>query len=116
MKIEDALRELPVGRQAKRLRRLLPAIEAKLAEGVPHAEILALLNRSGFALRERTYKMYLYRHRKQQRRRASGGRGPGPRKSEGLTSELNDSPPAASEVRRPPTFDYDPRGIPDLLK
>ena len=65
MKIEDALRELPVGPQAKRLRRLLPAIEAKLAEGVPHSEVLALLNRSGFALKEGTYKMYLYRYRKQ---------------------------------------------------
>ncbi len=112
MKIEEALRELPVGPQAKRLRRLLPAIEAKLAEGVPHCEVLALLNRSGFALKEGTYKMYLYRYRKQQ-----GGSGRlGSRKNEGVTSRPNDSPPATTDARRPQTFDYDPRGIPDLLK
>ena len=116
MKIEEALRDLPVGRQAKRLRRLLPAIEAKLAEGVPHAEILALLNRSGFALKERTYKMYLYRHRKQQRGRGSRRGGLGSRRNEGANSGRNDGPPATLDVGRPPTFDYDPRGIPDLLK
>ena len=112
MRIEDALRDLPVGRQAKRLRLLLPVIEAKVAEGVPHAEILALLNRNGFALKERTYKMFLYRYRKEQRQRGRQRRERIPARNEGVA----DVSRSTSDARRPPTFDYDPRGIPDLLK
>lgn len=58
MKLEEALQQLKVGRKAKRLQSLWPTIEGKLAEGVSHAEILALLNDNGLALTERTYKSY----------------------------------------------------------
>jgi hypothetical protein len=118
-----ALQQLKVGRKAKRLRSLWPTIEEKLAEGVSHAEILVLLNENGFALTERTYKSYLYRYRK--RRRTSGQ----PRDPAHLTETARPktadmaqaaTSPALDEVekhKRPPTFDYDPRGIsPDLLK
>ena len=64
MKVEEALSLLPSACKAKRLRALWPTIEAKLAEGVPHAEVLGLLNRSGFDLKQCTYKTYLYRYRK----------------------------------------------------
>jgi hypothetical protein len=116
VKIEEALRDLPVGNQAKRLRLLLPAIEAKLAEGVPHAEILALLNRHGFSLREETYKVYLYRYRKERRAHGTGARSEKARTSAAGVSGQTPGLPASSDVKRPPTFEYDPRGIPELLK
>lgn len=67
MELESALMQLSAGRKAPRLYRMFPAIEQKLAEGVTHAEILALLNANGFELTERTYKSYLYRFRKRRR-------------------------------------------------
>ena len=123
MKLEEALQQLTIGRKAKRLQSLWPTIEAKLAEGVSHAEILGLLNESGFDLSERTYKSYLYRYRK---RRRTIGRQPAPIRLTETTTPQSDVAsqaatfPASAEVashKRPPTFDYDPRGIsPELLK
>lgn len=123
MKLEEALRQLQIGRKAKRLQNLWPTIELKLTEGVSHAEILALLNENGFALTERTYKSYLYRYRK--RRRSTGQR----RDTTSSIEQTKADPvhvvpaiafPASTAVenhKRPPTFDYDPRGIsPDLLR
>jgi hypothetical protein len=123
MKLEEALQQLKVGRKAKRLQSLWPTIEEKLAEGVSHAEILVLLNENGFALTERTYKSYLYRYRK--RRRTSGQQRDPTHLTETARHQTADmaqaaTSPASDEVerhKRPPTFDYDPRGIsPDLLK
>lgn len=117
MKVEEALRLLPPACKAKRLRALWPAIEAKLAEGVPHAEVLGLLNRSGFDLKECTYKTYLYRHRKKRREEASAGRKRAPAVQPAASSRFTAVPEGgADEPGRPATFDYDPRGIPDLLK
>ena len=121
MKLEAALQQLTVGRKAKRLRGLWPTIEKKLAEGVSHAEILGLLNENGFALTERTYKSYLYRYRK---RRRSTERQPAPTHISTLTPENADlaqgaTSPMSTEAerpKRPPTFEYDPRGIPELLR
>ena len=121
MKLEAALQQLAVGRKAKRLRGLWPTIERRLAEGVSHAEILRLLNENGFALTERTYKSYLYRYRK---RRRAAARQPAPQPISTLTSENADPaqgaaylmPTEADGSKRPPTFDFDPRGIPELLK
>jgi hypothetical protein len=59
MKIDEQLRQLTIERKAKRLLSLWPTIEERLAEGVSHAEILGLLNETGFELSERTYKSYL---------------------------------------------------------
>ena len=120
MTLEAALQQLKVGRKAKRLQRLWPTIERKLAEGVSHAEILGLLNENGFALTERTYKSYLYRYRK---RRRTTERQRAPKHIATLTPENADlaqgatspTPTGAERPKRPPTFEYDPRGIPELL-
>ena len=107
MEFEKALKELPIDKKARRLRVLWPLIEAKLAEGVSHAAVLDFLNRSGFDLTEGTYKNYVHRFRKTQRAPATAQ--PVPRRP---------SAPAtgSDSTNRPTTFDYDPRGIPDLLK
>jgi len=104
MEFEKALNELPIEKKARRLRVLWPLIEAKLAEGVSHSAVLELLNRNGFDLTEGTYKIYLHRFRK----------GPGKR----LPSPATPAPVVARSDAgsRPATFDYDPKGIPDLLK
>lgn len=104
MELEKALKQLPIEKKAKRLRVLWPLIEAKLAEGVSHATVLDFLNRNGFQLTEGTYKNYVHRFRKTRQ----PGAQPQP---------LSTPPVLASEASsRPPTFDYDPRGIHDLLK
>ena len=121
MKLEAALQQLTVGRKAKRLRGLWPTIEKKLAEGVSHAEILGLLNENGFALTERTYKSYLYRYRK---RRRSPERQPATKPVATVTGEnaglaQGATSPGSTEAerpKRPPTFEFDPRGIPELLR
>ena len=108
MKLEQALAELPVEKKARRLKLLWPLIEAKLAEGVSHAVVLEFLNRNGFELTEGTYKSYLHRFRKL--RRAPG-------RAEPQTPCIATAPASRPEGgNRPATFDYDPRGIPDLLK
>lgn len=112
MKLDEALDQLPVEKKARRLRVLWPLIEARLAEGVSHAAVLDFLNRNGFDLTEATYKNYLKRFRKAQRSQSSEPRQqpkPDPKPAPAV---------ALSEQRtgRPATFDYDPRGIPDLLK
>ena len=88
MKLEDALHQLKITCKAKRLQSLWPTIEAKLAEGVSHAEILRLLNEIGFELTERTYKSCLYRYRK--RRRSSGPERAPMRLTESTTSHSAD--------------------------
>jgi len=121
MTFEAALQQLEVGRKAKRLRKLWPTIEGRLAEGVSHAEILALLNQNGFALTERTYKSYLYRYRKRRRAREQQ---PAPTHISTLTPENADlaqgatssTSTEAERPKRPPIFEYDPRGIPELLR
>lgn len=107
MEFEKALKELPIGRKARRLRVLWPLIEAKLAEGVSHAAVLDFLNRNGFDLTEGTYENYLHRFRKTQRAPAS---------AQPVSSRPSAPIPASGSTKRPATFDYDPRGIPDLLK
>jgi hypothetical protein len=121
MKLEEALQQLQIGRKAKRLQHLWPTIEAKLAAGVSHAEILGLLNESGFDLTERTYKSYLYRYRK--RRRTA--RQPSARiySAENAAPQFDSAEQAATlpasagieKHNRPPTFEYDARGLPPKL-
>ena len=111
MKLEEALHELPVQKKARRLKLVWPLIEAKLAEGVAHAVVLELLNRNGFDLTEGTYKSYLYRFRKARRAPSVNASSAGlqPQKPGTRSSGGDDS-------KRPATFEYNPRGIPDLLK
>ena len=122
MKLEEALRQLKTGRKAKRLQSLWPTIEEKLAEGVAHAEILGLLNENDFNLTERTYKSYLYRYRKRRRTTSKQPTRIGFTENTGPQSDaapLAATWPASAEIerqKRPPTFDFDPRGNPELLK
>ena len=123
MNLDETLQQLKAGRKAKRLQSLWPTIEEKLAEGVSHAEILGLLNETGFELSERTYKSYLYRYRK--RRRTAGQQQARMCLTENIRPQSADAAhaalsPASAKIekhKRPPTFEYDARGIsPDLLK
>ena len=118
--LDQALRRLTPGRKSKRLLGLFPDIEQKLAEGSSHREILALLNQNGLELTERTYKSYLYRYRK--RRRTTGQRSaalsqPDQTSFQGADGTLAHAEAAPADPKqRPPTFDFDPKGIPELLK
>jgi hypothetical protein len=97
--------------KAGKLRSLMPMIEAKVNQGIRHVEIIKALNEHGFAISEYTYRSYLRRYRKKQL--AAG------KSAQGGTVVLNKPTPGPSlpaPVGRPETFDYDPRGIPELLK
>jgi hypothetical protein len=105
--------------KARRFRALLPVIEARIEAGVRHADIIRALGDHGLVLRENTYFTYLRRYRRKQSRAERQRAQPAAHSaSPAVTGE---SPTSASQSgenagRRPPTFDYDPRGIPDLLK
>lgn len=124
MNVKDALHELPIARNTKRLLPLWPDIEAKLAAGVSQVEIVALLNGNGFDMTLATFKTYLHRQRKRNQRVRLGQHAKpvqsAPRGTEtvGVVAPATSPPITAVKVgaTRPPTFDYDPRGIPDLLK
>ena len=119
MVIRNVLEALPIATKARRLQALWPLIEQKLMAGTSHAHILRALNDSGFELSERTYKTYVYRFRKGQRNRPPQDPGAA---SRGSTVRASLSSPAgfptlgSNSPPRPATFDFDPRGIPDLLK
>ena len=119
--LKDALRELPVARNTKRLLPLWPLIEAKLADGVSQAEIVSLLNGNGFDMTLATFKTYLRRQRKKQATQSLPSRqqsGTPAIEESGVVAPATSPPISAVKAgaTRPPTFDYDPRGIPDLLK
>ncbi len=118
MILEHALLQLQAGRKAKRLHRLWSAIEAKLAEGVSHGEILTLLNANGLELTERTYKSYLYRYRKRHRTIAQHGDPTGSSTVGGVAhTAFTTTSIAVDTDQRPPRFEFDPRGLsPELLK
>jgi len=124
MNLKDALHQLPIARNTKRLLPLWPDIEAKLAAGVSQAEIVALLNGNGFDMTLATFKTYLHRQRKRNRgvrlvQHAKPVQS-APRETETVGVVAPATSPLITAVKvgatRPPTFDYDPRGIPDLLK
>jgi hypothetical protein len=119
MVIRKALEALPITTKARRLQVLWPLIEQKLLAGTSHADILCALNDGGFDLSERTYKTYVYRFRKRQRKEAPQNQGASPSDSAARTalSSLASRPsPDNDTPKRPATFDFDPRGNPDLLK
>jgi hypothetical protein len=103
--------------KARRFRALLPVIEAKIEAGVCHADIMRALKEQGLALLENTYFTYLRRYRGKQsiaERRGAPAAAPSALPvGESLTGAGQSGEHAA---RRPATFDYDPRGIPELLK
>lgn len=115
-----ALKELTPKAKARRFRSLLPAIEAKIEAGVRHADIIRALDSHGLSLPENTYFTYLRRYRRNRSRatRQEAQAHPAHPPSPAASGEL---PATASQggenaARRPPTFDFDPRGIPELLK
>ena len=91
--------------KARKFLVVLPIIEAKLKEGVRHQEIIRALREQGLDLSRNTYFSYLRRFR--------GKRMAAAAVQYAVPSEKESGDGAS---RRPPTFDYDPRGIPDLLK
>ena len=99
---------------------MLPTIEAKIEAGVCHADIIRALEQQGLSLPENTYFTYLRRYRKNRSRagrqeaRASSAHLASPATSDELPAMPTQD--GENTARRPPTFDYDPRGIPDLLK
>lgn len=104
MQNANPLLQLRAIRKAARFRQLLPTIEAKLNEGVAHGQIIAALAELGLELTTATYYNYLQRSRKRKPTAA-------------ISRSINVAVLAADErPQRPPKFDYDPRGNPDLLK
>ena len=113
-----ALSTVLVASKAKRLKALWPEIQQKLAAGASHDSIRQALKEDGLDLSERTYKSYVYRLRKAQREGACDlAVQAAPRERAASTDTLTPSGgPRAGGPKRPRTFDYDPSGIPDLLK
>lgn len=107
----NALRALKPKTKASRFRRLLPMIAAKIGEGVGHADIIQALREDGLDLTMGTYFNYLQRCRKEATMPCRPHQ-PNPQPAPSLASSASSGDASA----RPPTFDYDPRGIPDLLK
>ena len=111
----NSLQGLAPKAKARRFRALLPVIEAKIQAGVCHADIMHALKEQGLVLLENTYFTYLRRYRgKQSTAERRGAQAAAP-------SAAAESLPVAGQsgeqaAHRPPTFDYDPRGIPELLK
>jgi len=114
------LKELAPKAKARRFRALLPTIEAKIEAGVRHADIVRALGEQGLPLPENTYFTYLrrYRRNRSQVRQQGAQASLAHLASPAASGELPATPSQGGEnaARRPPTFDYDPRGIPDLLK
>jgi hypothetical protein len=113
------LEELAISTKADCLRSVWPLVEKKLASGTSHADVLRALNEGGFELTERTYKSYVYRLRKERR---DGKRPQTPAIAHSAPGYLASTQPFAATSAsaptggRPRTFNYDPRGNPDLLK
>src|SRR2546430_6793963 len=109
--LKISIEKLEARTKAGRLRGLMPVIEAKVRQGIRHVDIIRALNEQGFAISEYTYRSYLQRYRKKQ---LAGG------KSALASAQILNKPGAAplapGTVGRPRTFEYDPRGNPDLLK
>lgn len=76
--LKEALEALTATTKAGRLRELLPMIEAKVAAGVKHDEILEAINSHGFDLNKHAYKTYLYRFRKSAKKAVKDGKAPFP--------------------------------------
>lgn len=113
------LEELAISTKADCLRSVWPLVEKKLASGTSHADILRALNEGGFGLTERTYKSYVYRLRKEQRNGKRSHAPPvvhSPSANAGAAGASAGSGAAAPTATRPRTFNFDPRGNPDLLK
>ena len=61
----------PRASTSARLRALMPYIETRLAEGVPHSAIVEDLREAGLPVPIKTFRAALYRYRKQTRQQNS---------------------------------------------
>ena len=116
--LKTSVSNLQVKTKAAKLRALMPLIEAKVSEGVRHADIILALNEQGFAVNEMTYRTYLKRHRQKRTASVSNPASPPLVAKEGMRTTptpFSELPPRVSGSR-PPTFEHDPKGNPDLLK
>lgn len=101
------LAQLKPRSKAARFRLYMPAIESKIRDGVGHAQIREALAELGLELTPATYFNYL----KRSRHRAQKANPPAVRAGLAAGEALQPKRPEP-----PRKFDYDPRGIPDLLK
>ena len=108
--LKISIEKLEARTKAGRLRGLMPTIEAKVRQGIRHVDIIEALNEQGFAISEYTYRSYLQRYRKKQ---IAGGKSA---QGGALLNKPTAGPSTLGTGGRPRTFDYDPRGNPDLLK
>ena len=107
-----ALDTLAPKTKARKFQLLLPTIARKIQEGIPHLEIIRVLKEQGLEFTEGTYFNYLQRYRgKTPTIRHIGQASASTTHVPGVTSVSPE--PSGGVGRRPPTFDYDPRGIPD---
>lgn len=110
--LKAALEALTATTKAGRLRELMPTIEAKVAAGVRHEDILEALNAHGFDLTERTYKTYLYRFRKAFKTGKKKPPLPSPSATVKPSSAKPNPPAAVSQVKEkkpgePERFDWE---------
>jgi len=109
--LKISIEKLEAKTKAGNLRALMPMIEAKVRQGIRHVEIIRALNEQGFVISEYTYRSYLQRYRTKQlvgRKSAKVGAQ--------ILNKSSAAPLAPGTIGRPKTFEYDPRGNPDLLK
>jgi hypothetical protein len=107
------LRNPSIGAQ---IRRLLPKIEAAIASGASHEQIVETLQETGITLSLATFRSALYRARKTAirggRKRGSGGGV----KASAAASETPTAAPARRDPlalpERPKSFDWDPTARP----
>lgn len=116
MSVSDELKSMKLARKSRRLEEIWPDIERRLASGASHAEIVELLNRDGFALTVGTFKNYVQRLRKRQRQKQKGGSSAAVKLAPAVDAKTEPSATSPATVQRPRTFNFDPRGNPDLLK
>ena|SRR5712691_5571413 len=111
-----ALGALAPRTKARKLQLLLPTIEKKIQEGIPHVDIIRALAEQGLEFTEGTYFNYLQRYRAKASalRRHADQENASTERAPAVPSVSSE--PSGNVSRRPPTFEYDPRGIPDLLK
>lgn len=101
--IKAALLALTAKTKSGQLRELLPLIEAKVAAGVRHEDILAALGQHGFSMSMAAYKTTLYRIRKERGQAGTPAPTQAPtapaRAAEAAPSDLAASePPAAAQA------------------
>lgn len=89
--------------KAAKLRKLIPSIEAKLAEGARAAEIVETLRKGGLDLTMGTFRNYLHQYRVKHRQTVEQQKPIGPRPADR---------PASSQLDESVSYDTDSSGTP----